>query len=80
MDKDLEKVKNLEVLTVAEDLFAYMRERDIEIPRAMGAFATALALMGAKLQLEQEDLFNAFKHTTGIVYEDYRQNKENNTH
>jgi hypothetical protein len=68
------------ILVVAHGLFAYMRENDVDIPIAMGAFAAALSLMAAKLHVEQPDLLKSFKQTMEIVYADYAEDKEANTH
>ena len=46
----------------------------------MGAFAAALSLMAAKLHIEQPDLLKSFKQTMEIVYADYAEDKEANTH
>jgi hypothetical protein len=68
------------IFELAQELFGFMRDRDVEIPIAMGAFATALALMAAKLHIEQPDLLKSFEHTMEIVYADYTEDKEANTH
>ena len=76
----MNKEESQNILYVAHELFSYMRENDVDIPIAMGAFATALALMAAKLHIEQPDLLKSFEHTMEIVYADYTEDKENNTH
>ena len=76
----MNKEESQNILEVAHGLFAYMRENDVDIPIAMGAFAAALSLMAAKLHIEQPDLLKSFKQTMEIVYADYAEDKENNTH
>jgi hypothetical protein len=76
----MNKEESQNILHVAHDLFSYMRDHDVDIPIAMGAFATALALMAAKLHIEQPDLLKSFEQTMEIVYADYTEDKEANTH
>jgi len=76
----MNKEESQNMLYIAQELFGFMREHDVDIPIAMGAFATALALMAAKLHIEQPDLLKSFEHTMEIVYADYREDKEANTH
>lgn len=68
------------ILALTQELFAFMRDRDVEIPIAMGAFATSVCLMAAKLHIEKPDLLKSLEHTMEIVYADYREDKEHNTH
>jgi hypothetical protein len=76
----MNKEESQNMLYIAQELFGFMRDRDVEIPIAMGAFATALALMAAKLHIEQPDLLKSFEQTMEIVYADYTEDKEANTH
>jgi hypothetical protein len=68
------------ILALTQELFGFMRDRDVEIPIAMGAFATSVCLMAAKLHIEQPDLLKSFENTMEIVYADYADDKEHNTH
>jgi len=76
----MNKEESQNILHVAHDLFSYMRDHDVDIPIAMGAFATALALMAAKLHIGQDELLESIKRTMEIMYADYQEDKENNTH
>ena len=76
----MSKEQQTNVLALTQELFGFMRDRDVEIPIAMGAFATSVCLMAAKLHIEKPDLLKSFEHTMEIVYADYAEDKQANTH
>jgi hypothetical protein len=76
----MNKEQSENILEVMHALFAFMRENDVDIPIAMGAFASAVSLMGAKLHIGQDELLESIKRTMEIMYADYQEDKENNTH
>lgn len=72
--------ENLDILEVANLIFKLMQKQEIDLPIAMGGMAAALSMMAAKLGISQEDLLAGFKTTMELMYEDYREDKEANTH
>jgi hypothetical protein len=60
--------KQLSVLELADELFTYMRDNDVEIPVAMAAFAAALSMMAAQLRLPKEDVIRSFAATADTIY------------
>ena len=72
--------ENLDILEVANLIFKLMQKQEIDLPIAMGGMAAALSMMAAKLGIPQEDLLAGFKTTMELMYEDYREDKEANTH
>lgn len=72
--------ENLDILEVSNLIFRLMQEHEIDLPIAMGGMAAALSMMSAKLGIPQEDLLEGFKTTMELMYADYREDKEANTH
>lgn len=60
--------KQLSVLELADELFTYMRDNDVEIPIAMAAFAAALSMMAAQLKLPKEEVIRSFALTADTIY------------
>ncbi|MFZ4101955.1 MAG: hypothetical protein ACOYKR_08365 [Sphingobacterium thalpophilum] len=60
--------KQLSVLEIADELFTYMRDNDVEIPIAMAAFAAALSMMAAQLKLPKEEVIRSFALTADTIY------------
>jgi hypothetical protein len=58
----------LSVLEIADELFTYMRDNDVEIPIAMAAFAAALSMMAAQLKLPKEEVIRSFALTADTIY------------
>jgi hypothetical protein len=68
--------KQLSVLEIADELFTYMKDKDVEIPIAMASFAAALAMMGAQLRLPKEEVVKSFASTLDVIYHRYGDEDE----
>jgi hypothetical protein len=68
--------KQLSVLEIADELFTYMKDNDVDIPIAMAAFAAALAMMAAQLRLPKEEVVKSFAATADTIYKNYGDEDE----
>jgi hypothetical protein len=68
--------KQLNVLELADQLFTYMKDNDVEIPVAMASFAAALSMMAAQLRLPKEEVIRSFASTADKIYKNYGDEDE----
>ena len=66
----------LSILEIADELFTYMRDKDVEIPIAMASFAAALSMMAAQLRLPKEEVIRSFALTVDTIYQRYGDEDE----